>query len=145
MNDDKFKAKKIVQKITKSQSDLIDQRSNDLGEKKGLKLERFEKTGKEVIVMTENMSEFRPNLKVLKESKFDGSYGQGKTLIVGKIKRRILMATIKSLIKFLFGRTYQSGAFTQQFDKKREWSIIQDEKKMKGGRNAQWLRKILGI
>ena len=145
LNDERFEAKRIVQKIIKSPTDLIEKKSNYFGEKKGLKLDRFEETEEEAIIMTKTMSKFRPNLKVLKERSFEGGYGQEKSLIVGKIKRRILMATIKSLIKFLLGRTHQYGGFTQQFDQKREWSNIHDEKKMKRERTAQWMRKIFGI
>ena len=89
------------------------------------------------------MAESRLRFQVLAEGRPEGGSDQEKALIVGQLRRRLSLAAIKAQVECLLGRIHQAGNGNKQLPKKREWSLIQDER-MRRERQAHWISKIEG-
>ena len=144
--DYRRKAKKIDQEIIKIPSGErgpVEQRLDEFGEIKGLCFGAFGEASQDVHDLIETMAESRLRFQVLAEGRPEGGSDQEKALIVGQLRRRLSLAAIKAQVECLLGRINQAGNGNKQLAKKREWSLIQDER-MRRERQAQWISKIEG-
>ncbi len=65
-------------------------------------------------------------------------------MLVGQIRRRLSMVTIKAQTECLLGKLHQVGPGNKLMAKRRQWAVLEDER-MRRERDAQWLRRIEGI
>ena len=146
-SDYRRKARKIDQDILKTPSEQrgpVERRLDEFGEIKGLCFGAFGEASQDVHDLIQSMAESRLKFQVESEGRPGGGSNQELGLIVGQIRRTLSMAAIKAQVECLLARIHQAGPGNKQLAKKRQWTLVQDQK-MKKERNAQWIRRIEGI
>ena len=88
------------------------------------------------------IAESRLKHQGLKFGKPGSKYELG--MLVGQVRRRLSVATLKAQVNCLLSRLHQVGPGNSQLAKKREWAVAEDER-MRLERKAQWMRKYEGI
>ena len=144
--DYRRKAKKIDQDVIKTPVDKrgpVERRLDEFGTITGLCFGAFGEASQDVHNLVQTMAESRLKFQAEAEGRPGGGSDQELGLIVGQIRRALSMSAMKAQVECLLNRIQQAGSGNKQLAKKREWTLVQDER-MKREKNAQWIRRIEG-
>ena len=139
------KAKNIDKNIlgvNENEKGPVERRLNEFGEIIGLCFGAWGEGSEDVHKLVNIIAESRLKHQGLKFGKPGSKYELG--MLVGQVRRRLSVATLKAQVNCLLSRLHQVGPGNSQLAKKREWAVAEDER-MRLERKAQWMRKYEGI
>ena len=119
----------------------MERRLDEFGAITGLCFGAFGEASQDVHNLVQTMAESRLKFQAEAEGRPGGGSDQELGLIVGQIRQS--MSAMKAQVECLLNKIQQAGSGNKQLAKKREWTLVQDER-MKREKNAQWIRRIEG-
>lgn len=141
----KRKARDLDQTIMKVSQDMkgpVEKRLDEYGDVIGLCFGNWGEGSEGVHRIIQMMAESRLKFQGMKNGRPGSRMELG--LLIGQIRRRLSIATIKAQVSLLLARQHHIGPGNALLAKKREWALEEDSK-MRQERRAQWNRKYDGI
>ena len=120
----------------------VERRLQQFGEVRGLVMGAFAEASEDMHNLLQEMAESRVAAVDLQASQGSGER-EDISVVIGQLRRRLSVATIRANINCLLTRLSLVGEGTRQAMKRRQWQK-REETHMRQEKLAQWHRKIRG-